>query len=62
MRLRDEALAITRRLAGKDKAIVERAKSYWHGEICVALSEENNFVGQSGCNLDETINELESKS
>lgn len=57
--LADEALAITKELAGKkNKVIAERAKVYWHGEICVALDEENDYVGQSGCNLEETIDEL----
>lgn len=37
----------------------ERAKAYWYAQIVTALDEDNCFMGKSGCQMQDTINELE---
>jgi len=37
----------------------DRAKAYWYGQIVIALDDDNCFMGRSGCQMQDTINELE---
>jgi hypothetical protein len=38
----------------------ERAKAYWYGQIVTALDNDNNYCGRSMCQMQDTIEELES--
>ena len=43
--------------SGDYPMLVERARSYWYAHIRTALSDENEFVGRSMCNMEDTLEE-----
>lgn len=51
--LLEEAKNIVRRNA--DSFAYNRAKSYWIAQISMALDDDHDYVGNAGCNMQETI-------
>ena len=38
--------------------IKERAKAYWHAHIVTALDDDNDYIGTSTCQMQDTIDEV----
>ncbi len=54
--LLDEAIEIVEE---KDPLVVGRARAYWYPHIKIALGGEHEFMGQSMCSFQDTIDEME---
>ena len=37
--------------------ILARANSYWYAHITTALSDDNEFMGSSMCNMEDSLND-----
>lgn len=54
--LLEEARRIVRR---GPKRVYDRAHSYWLGHISLALDHDNEYIGRSMCNFEDTLHEID---
>lgn len=52
-----EAMTITRQHGSS--TTVARARSYWYGQIRMALDEDSGYFGKAMCTLEDTAREIQ---